>query len=486
LSENFEPRTYTRYPFDTSDASRFRDVEANDLESRIDGAVGALEEADAAIWEALGNVGSGLDEDTMAALAGTNGTPSGTNMFVTDSDPRLSDAREPTEHSHQISDVDGLGDALSAKVDDSALSDHESATTSVHGITDTSDLVYDDDARLTDARTPIDGSVTAAKVHSSLKPSGSAAATDESLRRLGTGSTHAAAGDDSRFPTSGEKNALAGTAGTPGSDNKYVTNQDSRLSDAREPKAHSHEVSDVDGLSDALSGKADTGDGRFPSSGEKAALAGTAGSPGAGNKYVTDSDARLSNARTPTAHTHTQSDIDGLATALAGKANTTHHHLAGVEADWLSWDGDLEDSSFVIADPDTNQFVPMSGEDFASAVQAIAGGGGGDPWIYPTLGDSIGAFRYRKDADGWVEIQACISLDYTGAEVLSSPLPVGYRPLVNLTHQVTAANSLSGSTMPRAGIQILTDGTVTVFRHTSIPDAPPLFSMTVNYGPFDA
>lgn len=37
-----------------------------------------------------------------------------------------------------------------------------------------------------------------------------------------------------------------------------------------------------------------------PSSGEKAALTGTSGSPGSGNKYVTDTDSRNTNARTPT------------------------------------------------------------------------------------------------------------------------------------------------------------------------------------------
>lgn len=38
-----------------------------------------------------------------------------------------------------------------------------------------------------------------------------------------------------QVPSSGEKSALAGTSGTPGSGNKYVTNADSRLSDARTP-----------------------------------------------------------------------------------------------------------------------------------------------------------------------------------------------------------------------------------------------------------
>ncbi|MCS6953954.1 MAG: hypothetical protein RMK57_04760 [Bryobacterales bacterium] len=39
-----------------------------------------------------------------------------------------------------------------------------------------------------------------------------------------------------------------------------------------------------------------------PTAGEKAALAGTAGTPSATNRYVTDQDPRLSNARTPTPH----------------------------------------------------------------------------------------------------------------------------------------------------------------------------------------
>lgn len=46
----------------------------------------------------------------------------------------------------------------------SDLSDHESATTTVHGISDTANLVYTSDARLSDQRTPLDDSVTTAKI----------------------------------------------------------------------------------------------------------------------------------------------------------------------------------------------------------------------------------------------------------------------------------------------------------------------------------
>lgn len=55
---------------------------------------------------------------------------------------------------------------------------------------------------------------------------------------LGTTSGTAAAGDDSRIPTQDENDALVGTDGTPSTTNKFVTNTDARLSDARTPTAH--------------------------------------------------------------------------------------------------------------------------------------------------------------------------------------------------------------------------------------------------------
>lgn len=44
---------------------------------------------------------------------------------------------------------------------------------------------------------------------------------------------------------------------------------------------------------------------------------------------VAGNDARLTNSRTPTAHSHATSDVTGLDTALAGKANTSHTHTIG-------------------------------------------------------------------------------------------------------------------------------------------------------------
>jgi hypothetical protein len=66
-----------------------------------------------------------------------------------------------------------------------------------------------------------------------------------------------------------------------------------------------------------------------PSAGEKAALAGTSGTPGGGNKYVTDGDARNTDARTPTAHTHGTTGIDDDAITLAKMANLATDRLIG-------------------------------------------------------------------------------------------------------------------------------------------------------------
>lgn len=70
-------------------------------------------------------------------------------------------------------------------------------------------------------------------------------------------------------------------------------------------------------LSDAVSKKhsnsLDHSNSNDPSAGEKAALAGTSGTPGSGNKFVTNADSRNSDARTPTTHSHAPGDVTGTA-----------------------------------------------------------------------------------------------------------------------------------------------------------------------------
>lgn len=73
---------------------------------------------------------------------------------------------------------------------------------------------------------------------------------------------------------------------------------DSRLSDARPPTAHTHAESEVTGLVSDLAGKCST------------------------------SDSRLSDARTPLSHTHPESDITNLTTDLAAKEATANKNAA--------------------------------------------------------------------------------------------------------------------------------------------------------------
>ena len=106
---------------------------------------------------------------------------------------------------------------------------------------------------------------------------------DASTKNVGTAAGTVAAGNDSRFhsntndPTTDQKAALAGTNGTPSSTNKYVTNSDSRLSDARTPTSHTHTKSEVTDFAHTHS-DATTSVAGFMSSTDKTKLDGIASS----------------------------------------------------------------------------------------------------------------------------------------------------------------------------------------------------------------
>ena len=112
------------------------------------------------------------------------------------------------DHVHAMpsaSDV-GADPAGSASTVAGNLSAHTSATTSVHGISNTANLVYTNDSRLSDQRTPLDNSVTSAKIVNGTI-------------------------------VDADINASAAIAPSKISGTAVVTN-DSRLSDARTPTAH--------------------------------------------------------------------------------------------------------------------------------------------------------------------------------------------------------------------------------------------------------
>jgi hypothetical protein len=99
-----------------------------------------------------------------------------------------------------------------------------------------------------------------------------------------------------------------------------VVTADSRLSDARAPTSHGNEkhASPFIVAADVHSNAND------PALGEKSALAGTSGTPGSENKYVTDGDTRNTNARTPSSHSHPESEITSLVTDLGNKEVTAN------------------------------------------------------------------------------------------------------------------------------------------------------------------
>jgi hypothetical protein len=126
--------------------------------------------------------------------------------------------------------------------------------------------------------------------------------------------------NDARMPTQGENDALVGTSGAPGSGNAYVTDSDPRNTNARTPSSHGlsgseHTSTTLAGLNAKISDAVliDTNDTRIPSQNENDALQGTNGAPSNANRYVTDTDPRNTNARTPSST---------LAHALAGADHT--------------------------------------------------------------------------------------------------------------------------------------------------------------------
>lgn len=186
-----------------------------------------------------------------------------------------------------------------------ALTAHNDDTTNVHGIADTADLVLTDDPRLTDARTPTSHA-----------------------------STHATAGSDPITPASigaipaAEKSAPSGVATLDGS-GKIPTTQLPALAITTNWVVASQAA--------MLALDAQEGDVAIRTDVSRSFILGTgpASTLGSWHELLTPTDAVLSvDGRTGTVtlsdlyaalvHGHAQSDITGLATALAGKASTTH------------------------------------------------------------------------------------------------------------------------------------------------------------------
>jgi hypothetical protein len=186
------------------------------------------------------------------ALQGTDGTPSAGNKYVTNSDSRLSDARAPTSHAatHKHGGGDEVAQTAAAAyaipkagaggkfaagwINDTAHGNRGNGSLHADAAAGTSGFMPGVD------KTKLDGIDAGAQVNQLINANvgltgGGAGDTVNLAADIGSGVGQVAAGNDTRFPSADEKDALAGTSGSPDSANKYVTNDDSRNSDARAP-----------------------------------------------------------------------------------------------------------------------------------------------------------------------------------------------------------------------------------------------------------
>ena len=108
-----------------------------------------------------------------------------------------------------------------------------------------------------------------------------------------------------------------------------VLTTDSRLSDARTPTSHTHAASQITDFSSAVAAAAP------PTTNASLLTSGTLSDSRLSASVVLTTDGRLSDSRTPTAHSHAVSDVAGLQTALDAKqasgsyAAASHTHTAG-------------------------------------------------------------------------------------------------------------------------------------------------------------
>jgi hypothetical protein len=249
------------------------------------------------------------DAGTAAALNVAASGDAASGEVVKGDDTRLTDSRTPTAHTHTKSDITDFSDGDYA----AALHTHTKSD-----ITDFSDGDYapavhtHTKADITDFS---DGDYAPA-VHTHTKSD----ITDFSDGDYAPAShTHTL----SEVTDAGTSAALNVAASGDAAAGEVVKGDDSRLTDPRTPTAHTHVVADITDFDPA--DKADTVHTHVladvTDAGTAAALNVAAIGNAAAGEVVKGNDSRLTDARTPTAHTHPQSDIVNLTTDLAAKAD---------------------------------------------------------------------------------------------------------------------------------------------------------------------
>lgn len=199
-------------------------------------------------------------------------------------DIRLSDNRNPNPHTHTISDITALQNALDSKqpTGSYASSVHSHVVSDVQGL-----------------QTALDNKQAAGSYAASSHTHTSSQITD-----------FAAAVSSVAPPTTNANLLTAGTLSDDRLSNNIVRTSDSRLSDARTPLSHSHSISDVTNLQSSLDSK--QASGNYAASSHTHAISSVSGLQSAlDGKQPSGSYAALS-------HTHTSSNITDFNSSVSG------------------------------------------------------------------------------------------------------------------------------------------------------------------------
>lgn len=171
----------------------------------------------------------------------------------------------------------------------------------------------------------------------------------------------------------------------------------------------------------------------LPTTGQKNALAGTNGTPGTANKYVTETDSRLSDSRTPTAHTHTKSqvtdfahshpisEVTNLQSSLDAKAATSHNHDSAYSAINHNHDSSYATTGHTHANDHARQHSITSASDHtfpggttdflrADGIFATPSGGSSNP-VYTVLANGATAMAFA--ANDTVKVTPTANATYT-------------------------------------------------------------------------
>lgn len=116
----------------------------------------------AAVWKAYPSSGGG--GGAVSSVFGRDGDVVAESGDYTKAQVGLSNVDNTSDLNKPVSTAQAAADTAVANAAAGALTAHESDTTNVHGIANTADLVLTGDARLSNTRTPTDGTVTTAKI----------------------------------------------------------------------------------------------------------------------------------------------------------------------------------------------------------------------------------------------------------------------------------------------------------------------------------